>query len=489
MVNNEAVKDCFKLIDGRVYYFDSFGRRLENADYNGHYFGSEGYIDAEFDSLIIDGNLYFISYGVTYNATEIRGKVYSSDHDLDQSNNNALSGVSICYEALGQSFNTVTDAAGNFILPCVPTGSGRIVCTLDGYYTLTLDMNLSGQQSIALVMERSVSITLGGKVVKADSDTNLSNNSPLSGVEILLEKITGSEKINKTTYTDSNGSYSFTDLREGVYTLTASLDGFVSVTQTVQIRYNQLIVTNTAIEMISNATEPGYASGYIKEARYGNYVSGLTVYIYPGINNHYGDYLYVTTTNSSGYFSTEALAPGNYTAYIVDERSLTDETYRYNPLSLPIKVISGTTTQNQNGTVSNGEGISLNGMRMVLTWGADPSDLDSYLRFNGNTLYYANRNIGNCSLDTDDVTGYGPETVTIYKVENYTYNYYIKHCSGNGSIATSSACVTIYFGNDSSPAYVIYPPEQSGRFWNIFTYNAVTGEFVIHNSITDSPIG
>jgi hypothetical protein len=48
----------------------------------------------------------------------------------------------------------------------------------------------------------------------------------------------------------------------------------------------------------------------------------------------------------------------------------------------------------------------------------------------------------------------------------------------------AQACVNVYFGGSSTPAYTFYPPEGSGYYWNVFTYNAVTGEFTVVNTVS-----
>ena len=66
--------------------------------------------------------------------------------------------------------------------------------------------------------------------------------------------------------------------------------------------------------------------------------------------------------------------------------------------------------------------------RIVLEWGENPSDLDSHLWTpTGAHIYYVTRGSLNSApfvnLDVDDVTSYGPETVTIRTLEAGTYTY------------------------------------------------------------------
>lgn len=130
------------------------------------------------------------------------------------------------------------------------------------------------------------------------------------------------------------------------------------------------------------------------------------------------------------------------------------------------------------------------GIRIVLTWGETPRDLDSHLvgpgvdgtRFH---VYYENRNYyedGTYSsdsalyavdLDYDDTTSYGPEITTIHTMTPGTYYFYV-HDYTNGSdsssteMALSGATVKVYKGSGSTliGSYTI-DPSSSGTYWNV----------------------
>lgn len=71
--------------------------------------------------------------------------------------------------------------------------------------------------------------------------------------------------------------------------------------------------------------------------------------------------------------------------------------------------------------------------RIVVTWGSRPADLDAHLtgpfpeggQFH---IWYRHKVLigGKDFLDRDDTSGYGPETITIYKpaVGNYSYSVF-----------------------------------------------------------------
>jgi hypothetical protein len=96
-----------------------------------------------------------------------------------------------------------------------------------------------------------------------------------------------------------------------------------------------------------------------------------------------------------------------------------------------------------------------------LTWGANPSDLDSHLTIpmddgTRSHLYFGNPSVGDAGLDTDDVTGYGPEVVTVYNLHNGVYRYSVHHWSGSGTISSSEASVNMVI--DGVGIYNLTPP-------------------------------
>jgi uncharacterized protein YfaP (DUF2135 family) len=66
----------------------------------------------------------------------------------------------------------------------------------------------------------------------------------------------------------------------------------------------------------------------------------------------------------------------------------------------------------------------LDGMRIVLSWGKSPSDLDSHLSYPNNHICYYHKEGTNANLDVDDTDSFGPETITIEKrAQNKKYIY------------------------------------------------------------------
>ncbi len=117
--------------------------------------------------------------------------------------------------------------------------------------------------------------------------------------------------------------------------------------------------------------------------------------------------------------------------------------------------------------------------RFVLTWGAQPEDLDSHLVLpGGEEVYFGNEIASDDSayLDWDDIDGYGPETITIDTVMAGTYTYYIENFSEDPDMGPASdAVVRVYDStglidtlsiNDAPGA-----SSSSDLYWEVFTFD------------------
>ena len=122
-------------------------------------------------------------------------------------------------------------------------------------------------------------------------------------------------------------------------------------------------------------------------------------------------------------------------------------------------------------------------MRIVLSWGAWPEDLDSHLFTpydsslgdEGYHIFYSNQtDAAGDNLDVDDTTSYGPETITIPVVKDGLYKYYVvdySNCS-HGSptsfdMSNSGAVVNVYTSSGLVATFHV-PTGQSGVIWEVF---------------------
>ena len=189
-----------------------------------------------------------------------------------------------------------------------------------------------------------------------------------------------------------------------------------------------------------------------------------TVIIREGFDNTSGA---IIQTGSSS--SPISLSPGDYTIEVQIDGF---ETF-YNNVS-----VNSSTPPNQNMVVALSPTLSANQIRIVLTWGASPSDLDSHLKIsNGVTIYYGNKTGNGLSLDVDDTTGYGPETITIDNVDNsLVYKYIVYDYSNVSSVGVKGSQVKVY----TSSGTHTFTGDRVSRAWEAF--NIKNGQVVPVNA-------
>lgn len=130
---------------------------------------------------------------------------------------------------------------------------------------------------------------------------------------------------------------------------------------------------------------------------------------------------------------------------------------------------------------------NLDGMRIVLTWGERPADLDSHITYPGNHIFFRSKKGTDANLDVDDTTSFGPETITLErKHEGETYVYSVHDYSDRMSpnsqaLSASGAKVFVYIGQSLVRTYYV-PTGKSGNLWAVFRITG-EGEFQEINSI------
>ena len=116
----------------------------------------------------------------------------------------------------------------------------------------------------------------------------------------------------------------------------------------------------------------------------------------------------------------------------------------------------------------------------MIPWGEYPWDLDSHLYGKDkltdssvfHTCYWAKNyyqgSTAIAKLDVDDTTSYGPETTTIYELnDDMKYSYYVHdftngYSSSSTAMAASGAKVQVYAGN---VCYFTFNVPNEGGTW------------------------
>ncbi len=239
---------------------------------------------------------------------------------------------------------------------------------------------------------------------------------------------------------------------------------------TSETAWNELTLKN------ANEEEKGSTlAGVVTNAVTGDGVANATLTFSP----QDGDATEKTaTTNSSGAFSAE-LEPANYEIKITAD-GFEEETFEF-------EIQEGRNYSGEQFTISPelAEGTA----RIVLEWGAEPVDLDSYLwgtSGSGETVdvRYSHKVAKSgdtvfAELDLDDTSGYGPETTTIYDLSG-SYEFRVADFRRTGTMAANGATVKVYL--PGKPVTTITLDSSSGveDLWDVCEINH--GELTVLNT-------
>ena len=199
-------------------------------------------------------------------------------------------------------------------------------------------------------------------------------------------------------------------------------------------------------------------------------VGGAEVHIRRGFNARATEIIAQGTTDAEGNLYI-TLIPGIYTAEVIKSG------YDVICVNIVVRIDSGTVEIHFSPSLPEGE------MRIVLSWGQYPEDLDSHLFTpydsamgdSGYHIFYSNQHdaVGD-NLDVDDTDSYGPETITIPVVKNGLYKYYVvdyTNCSrsnpGSYDMSNSGATVNVYASNGLAATFYV-PANQPGVIWEVF---------------------
>lgn len=197
-----------------------------------------------------------------------------------------------------------------------------------------------------------------------------------------------------------------------------------------------------------------------------------------------GNVVATTTSGAGGIYTTPQLPPGLYTLQVradgflrstrADAELIANQSATFNLTLSPL--------------LTAGE------LRIVLTWGAAPNDLDTHMWLpieQPFQVYYGNR--GNlddfpyANLDTDDTSGFGPETITIrQRINTGQYVYGVYNFSNSPDLTQSQAKVELYNSSGLIHTFTV-PTQGTGRYWEVFRLDGATGQVTEINQIVDNP--
>jgi hypothetical protein len=290
----------------------------------------------------------------------------------------------------------------------------------------------------------------------------------VEGATVSLQGTGGSSAQGVASFADyettanSDGEYTFEAVEAGEYTVVIAGPGYNQISFPLTVSGDQTLDPETLVG-------PSNVSGVIVDSQTGQPVEGASVSFDAGGATSLEAADFVVDTNPDGTYTIEGAATGTYVCVVRIE----------DYFDAVIPGVDFDVGDNDLGQAVSSPGLGDAQLRIVLSWGEEPSDLDSHLsgptgsgsRFH---VYYADQTAENVNLDLDDTSSYGPETVTIENFEDGTYRYSVHNYSdqsveGAVGIDESPARVEVYDQSGQIASYS--PPDASandGDTWRVF---------------------
>ncbi|HWA56151.1 MAG TPA: carboxypeptidase regulatory-like domain-containing protein [Gemmatimonadales bacterium] len=360
------------------------------------------------------------------------------------------------------------NALGHFTAPAT---AGTV------YVTAATPNGKKDSTLVTVVTGTSTAIT--GRVVSGAS------GGPLQGVTVKVVSSAGDTVATLTTGAD--GSYTTPPVAPGNYIIVAALNGYVTA-----VAFNTDATggaTTAPVIPLAPATQtPGNLTGGVSDATTGGTISGPTLELRAGVNATTGTPLATTTGDTAGVYFFFNIPAGTYT--------VTASAPGYVGGSVTVVVLG-----NQSQVTAPGINLSPVGAevaRIVLTWGADPSDLDAHLTGPDSTtgtrfhVYFGDQgrldSLPHAALDIDNTSGFGPETITLTKQFAGVYRFSVhdytnSDLTSSTALANSGARVQLYLNGALAHEYFV--PNQPGTLWTVFELSGSTVRAV--NTMTYQP--
>lgn len=373
-----------------------------------------------------------------------------------------------------------TTSFNEFLNNGVYIASGEI----DGL-TVQKSFTVNGAKQTVILTPISTDRSLSGIITDADT------SNAIEEANIIAKQ---NDMIVASTKSSANGTYTL-NLPEGDYVLEVSKTNYVTNTVHVTILNDRETYQN--VELTCGETGKGGFSGRIVDASSGVPIEGVQLEVRSGWNASSDNRVVLDLeTNANGEYKYEkqmlfghvvGLAAGGYTVTASKEG--------YNTKSFNITVLPNVQNNRQpEEPLSRHIQVESGSYRIVLTWGANPRDLDSHVVGQLNSgndfhVYFSHKNQkdGNnvvCNLDRDDTRGNGTETIILNPQNDQPYYYYIYKYAGSSDIAHSGAHIDVYDSNGLIDSFNAPTNQGSGEYWNVFAI--VDGQLIIRNTITPS---
>ena len=246
--------------------------------------------------------------------------------------------------------------------------------------------------------------------------------------------------------------------------------------------YNKLIrnALGTSGGSSGASSEAVRVRGVVRDAVSGEPLAGVRVTLTP----YGGATLPDAVTDKDGRYDFGELQPGAYSVHVSDAAGKHFSAAQ----NIEVRAGAGGEQAAPIDVALSPNDLNADDLRFVLSWGAQPADLDAHLEFyeNGDTsgeaacdVYYGNTACSasggayTATLDADARSGFGPETVTVRAQSGLTgtFQFFAYNYANDQPLYSSAARLDVYGSSgllDSFevPAAYASPPETCGpRTW------------------------
>ncbi|WP_270182938.1 carboxypeptidase regulatory-like domain-containing protein [Alkalihalobacillus sp. CinArs1] len=251
---------------------------------------ASGFQSAEQGVMVKGGQTSTANFVLEPNPGTVQGTVTNEAGD-------PLSGALV--EVLNSAGTTIarvsTDASGNYVIDDLAPGDYQLRVSKDLYRTSVVGFNLDAGETKNVNVEL---IANPGALEGVVTDSATSD--PLPGTTVQVVDARGVTVA--STITAVNGSYSFSNLAPGQYSVTFISDGYGSKTVGTKIRSNETTQLNVSLDQLV-----GGIAGQVTDND-GNVLTGAIVEAF--FNNVH---VATVTTDNNGLYEINNLSPGFYT--------------------------------------------------------------------------------------------------------------------------------------------------------------------------------
>jgi len=303
------------------------------------------------------------------------------------------------------------------------------------------------------------------------------------GVKGVTVQFAGPTRTHTAT-TDDQGNYTISGMSEGSYTVTLEAAGYLT-SSNADIAVSEGSTHN--FEILGDAI----VTGKVLNSQTGLGVANAEITFYEAGKKSTNDFVYVVFrlyADAYGIYHLGDLPEGIFNV------RMSAPGFNDNDIE-NVQLFGG---ENNIGESTIVEQVAEGDVRIVLSWGETPYDLDSHLtgptsggdRFH---VYYSNETVNDGTeafLDVDDTESYGPETITISEYLPGVYRYSVHNYSNDGTdggqeIYNSPAKVEIF---DSNGLIASFNPKPftagSGNTWRVFEFS-ISNDVVSVTSIDE----